>query len=53
MLFEHGIHLLSGSIVEAIGPVLDTISQGANFPQVHRAGVRLVTVAPPGKPNTG
>ena len=43
---EFGIHLLSGSIVEAIDPVLKMISQGAHFRQVHRAGVRLITVAP-------
>jgi uncharacterized protein (DUF4213/DUF364 family) len=43
---EYGIHLLSGSIVEAIDPVLKMISQGAHFRQVHRAGVRLITVAP-------
>ncbi|MGD2253860.1 MAG: DUF364 domain-containing protein [Anaerolineales bacterium] len=49
MLFEHGVHLLSGSVVEAVGPVLDTISQGAHFRQVHRAGVRLVTMAPPSR----
>jgi hypothetical protein len=49
MLFDHGIHLLSGSLVESIGPVLDTISQGAHFRQVHRAGVRLITMAPPSK----
>jgi uncharacterized protein (DUF4213/DUF364 family) len=46
MLYEYGIHFLSGSIVEAIDPVLKMISQGAHFRQVHRAGVRLITVAP-------
>jgi hypothetical protein len=46
LLSEYGIHLLSGSIVEAIDPVLKIISQGAHFRQVHRAGVRLITVAP-------
>jgi hypothetical protein len=53
MLFDHGIHLLSGSVVEAIGPVLETISQGANFRQVHLAGVRLITMAPPAKASAG
>jgi uncharacterized protein (DUF4213/DUF364 family) len=43
---EYGIHLLSGAIVEDIDPVLKMISQGAHFRQVHKAGVRLITVAP-------
>jgi uncharacterized protein (DUF4213/DUF364 family) len=45
ILFEHGIDLLSGSVVTAIDPVLAAIKQGANFRQVHRAGVRLVTMS--------
>ncbi|MCJ7623055.1 MAG: DUF364 domain-containing protein [Anaerolineaceae bacterium] len=44
LLFEYGVNLLSGSIVTDIEPVLCAISQGANFRQVHRAGVRLVTM---------
>ncbi len=47
-LFQHGVHLLSGSIVEAVEPVLRAVEQGANFRQVHRAGVRLVTMSRPG-----
>jgi uncharacterized protein (DUF4213/DUF364 family) len=46
LLFDFGIDLLSGSLVEAIEPVLKSISQGANFRQVHQAGVRLITIAP-------
>jgi uncharacterized protein (DUF4213/DUF364 family) len=46
-LFDYGIDLLSGSMVESIEPVLKMISQGANFRQVHRAGVRLMTIASP------
>jgi uncharacterized protein (DUF4213/DUF364 family) len=46
VLFDHGIDLLSGSLVEAIEPVLRNVSQGANFRQIHQAGVRLITVAP-------
>ena len=45
ILFEHNIDLLSGSVVTDINPVLDAIKQGANFRQVHRAGVRLVTMS--------
>jgi uncharacterized protein len=44
ILFEHGVDVLSGSIVTDIDRVLTAIKQGANFRQVHRAGVRLVTM---------
>ncbi len=52
VLYEYGVDLLSGSIVTEIEPVLRTVSQGANFRQVHQAGVRLVTVARPGFDDT-
>ena len=48
VLFDHGIDVLAGSVVTAVGPVLRAIKQGANFRQVHRAGVRLVTLCRPG-----
>jgi hypothetical protein len=38
------VHLLSGSIVEEIDAVLRGVSQGASFRQLHRLGVRLVTM---------
>ena len=44
VLFDHGIDFLSGSIVDDIDNVLQTIRQGANFRQIHRRGVRLVTM---------
>ena len=44
ILFNHGVHLLSGSVVENEEAVLRAVSQGANFRQVHRQGVRLVTM---------
>lgn len=47
VLFEHGADILSGSVVTAIEPVLRTVRQGGNFRQVHRAGVRLVTMRKP------
>lgn len=50
VLFDHGIELLSGSFVTEIDPVLRAISQGAAFRQVHKAGVRLVTMV--GEPVT-
>ena len=45
LLFEHGIDMLSGAVVSDIEPVLNAIKQGATFRQVHRAGVRLVTMS--------
>lgn len=44
ILFEHGVHILSGSVVEDVPAVLRAVSQGANFRQLHRCGVRLVTM---------
>jgi uncharacterized protein (DUF4213/DUF364 family) len=47
VLFDHGVHLLSGSVVEDVESVLRAVSQGANFRQIHRRGVRLVTMKNP------
>jgi len=44
LLFDRGVHLLSGSVVEEIDAVLHGVSQGAGFRQLHRLGVRLVTM---------
>jgi hypothetical protein len=44
LLFERGVDLLSGAIVEDIDAVLRGVSQGAGFRQLHRLGVRLVTM---------
>ncbi len=44
VLFEHGVHLLSGSVVEDIESVVRAVCQGANFRQIHKQGVRLVTM---------
>lgn len=43
VLAEFGVNLLAGSIVEDIPAVLAALGQGANFRQVHQAGVRLIT----------
>ena len=43
ILYDFGVNLLAGAVVENIPAVLTAISQGANFRQVHKAGVRLVT----------
>jgi uncharacterized protein (DUF4213/DUF364 family) len=48
VLYDYGVDILSGSIVTEIEPVLRAVSQGANFRQVHKAGVRLVTMKRPG-----
>ena len=45
LLFEYGVDMLSGAVVTNIDPVLNAVKQGANFRQVHRAGVRLVTMS--------
>ena len=44
ILFNYGVHILSGAVVEDVDAVLQTVGQGGNFRQVHRAGVRLVTL---------
>jgi len=44
ILFESGVDILSGSIVEDIPAVLRGVSQGASFHQLHRMGVRLVSM---------
>ena len=43
LMSEFGVDLLAGSSVENIPAVLAAVGQGANFRQVHRAGVRLIT----------
>jgi uncharacterized protein (DUF4213/DUF364 family) len=44
ILFDYGVDLLSGSVVEDIDAVLRTLAQGANFRQLHKVGIRLITV---------
>jgi uncharacterized protein (DUF4213/DUF364 family) len=44
ILFNRGVHILSGSIVEDVEAVLRGVSQGANFRQLHQLGIRLVTM---------
>jgi uncharacterized protein (DUF4213/DUF364 family) len=45
VLFDRGVHILSGSVVEDVDAVLRAVSQGAGFHQVRRQGERLVTMA--------
>ena len=44
LLGRYGVTMVSGAVVEAIEPVLRTIEQGGTFRQIHKAGVRLVTM---------
>jgi uncharacterized protein (DUF4213/DUF364 family) len=45
VLFDYGVNLICGSLVTKIAPVLRAVRQGANFRQVHRVGVRLISMA--------
>jgi len=44
VLWDYGVDWLSGAVVENVEAVLRAVSQGGNFRQVHRAGVRLVNM---------
>jgi uncharacterized protein (DUF4213/DUF364 family) len=45
LVFEWGVDVLSGSLVDDIDGVLRLVGQGATFRQIHRQGVRLMTMA--------
>lgn len=47
-LFDYGIDIISGSVVEDVDTILQMISQGASFNQMHHSGIRLVNMARPG-----
>jgi uncharacterized protein (DUF4213/DUF364 family) len=44
VLFDYGVLLVSGTIVENIPGVLRAVCQGGNFRQVKQQGTRLVTI---------
>lgn len=44
VMFQYGIHVLSGSIVEDADTVFTLVRQGATFHQIRDHGVRLVTL---------
>jgi len=48
LVYEHGVHVLSGTLVDDKEIVLRRVSEGATFRQIHQQGVRLVTMAAPG-----
>lgn len=50
VLFEYGVDILAGAIVEKPELVRRALHQGGNFRQLHKAGVRLVTMTAPGQP---
>jgi uncharacterized protein (DUF4213/DUF364 family) len=45
VLFDAGVDILSGSIVTDIEAVMKAVAEGARFPQIHKAGVRLANLA--------
>jgi hypothetical protein len=45
ILFGYGVHMLCGSVVEHIEPVLQAVALGEGFRAVHPAGVRRVAWA--------
>jgi uncharacterized protein (DUF4213/DUF364 family) len=44
IMYDYGVNLLSGSLVINVDSVLHAAGQGANFRQLHKAGVFLVTL---------
>jgi uncharacterized protein (DUF4213/DUF364 family) len=44
VLFDYGVHILCGSIVEYIPQVVDAVRDAKRYSQVHHAGVRLVAI---------
>lgn len=45
--FDYGASLLAGSVITDPDAVLRFLEQGANFRQIHHAGIRLVTMTSP------
>jgi uncharacterized protein len=44
VLFDYGVNIISGAVVDDIGSTLRGVMQGANFHQLHHLGVRLVSI---------
>ena len=44
VLFDFGVSIISGAVVDDIDSALRGVMQGANFHQLHRMGVRLVSM---------
>jgi hypothetical protein len=50
ILFRYGVHMLCGSVVENIEPVMQAVARGEGFRGVHPAGVRRVAWSAPDRP---
>ncbi|MCS6844797.1 MAG: DUF364 domain-containing protein [Caldilineales bacterium] len=48
VLFDYGVDVVGGSVVEDVDAVLRALREGGGFRHLHRAGVRLVTMVRPG-----
>jgi uncharacterized protein (DUF4213/DUF364 family) len=44
ILFEYGVHYLCGAITENIENVMRTVAEGGVYPQIARAGLKLITI---------
>lgn len=42
LMFEHGLDVLAGSVVEKIDPVIKGVAQSASYRQLHALGIRKV-----------
>ena len=47
-LFNYGIDILCGAVVDNIEAVMRCLAQGGNYRQIHQAGIRLATMCRPG-----
>ncbi|MEI6290921.1 MAG: DUF364 domain-containing protein, partial [Chloroflexota bacterium] len=48
VLFNYGISILSGAVVQDIDNTIKAVMAGANFRQLHQQGVKLVTMVKDG-----
>jgi len=53
ILFDHGVDVLAGLVVCDVDRVVRAAGEGANFRQLHRQGIRLVTLCRSGGPVPG
>jgi len=44
LLFEYGIHYISGAVIKDIEATVRTLMEGANFHQIRQAGAKLATM---------
>ena len=45
VMFDYGFDLVSGAFIEEIAPAIQTMCEGGTFKQVHKAGVKLITMS--------